>query len=158
MTPSENKHFESLEPGERAKFSPEDAEHWVVRGSMFDKILEVTVTGKEKKIGKQDVVLKNFNFSTGPEWSTVYNDLQLFSLDDEEIEKLCKPWDLEERYRPEKGVKPEEYPDEEAWVEAVLDAQAEAAGVKNPFSSSGGSKNPWGKKSGEGGMRSFRSS
>ena len=157
MTPAEQKRYDEMPPEERAAFRPEDADHWVVRGSMFDKVLEVTITGKEKNIGGKMVTLKGFNFSTGPEWSRLEDDLAQFNLEDEAIEKLCEPWDLDERYRPEKSVKPDEQPSEEAWVEAVLDAQAESAGVKNPWGGSG-SKNPRGKTSEGGAKRSFRSS
>jgi hypothetical protein len=155
MTPSEQKHYDSLSPEDRLKFKPEDADHWVSPGSMFSKVLEATITGKEKTIGKNRVTLKNFNFSTGSEWSTLEADLGMYNLADAEVEKLCTPWDLDERYRPEKGVKPGDYPDEKAWAAEVLNAQAESVNVNNPNKPSSGGGSPWGNKSGGG--RSFRS-
>jgi hypothetical protein len=155
MTPSEQKQYDSLSPEEREAFQPEDADHWVEPGSMFSKVLEATITGKEKKIGKKMVTLKNFNFSDSPDWSTLENDLAQFGLDEEVVEKLCTPWDLDERYRPEKGVKLEEYPDKKAWAAEVLNSQAESIKVDNPNKGSGGGGgSPWGKKGG--GMRSFK--
>ena len=156
MIPSEAAEAAELSPEKRALFLPEDAEHWVVRGSMFDKVLEATITGKQKKIGKKDVVLKGFLFNDSPAWSTATEDLEQFGCNEEQVEKICTPWDLSERYRPEKGVKTEDYPDEASWVVGVLEAQAEAAGVPLPdgWGGTGGGGSPWGKKGG--GMRSFR--
>ena len=155
-TPSEDKQWKEMSPEEREAFRPEDADHWIKRGNLFDKVLELTIQPEKTKIGSKEVTLKHFNFSTAPGWSTLYHDLSQYDLSPEEMEKLCEPWDLTERYRPEKSVKPSEYPNSEAWANAVLDSQATAAGTANPFQSSDGGKSPWGKKGG--GLRNFRSS
>jgi hypothetical protein len=135
---------------------PPEGEHWVIRGGMFDKPLEVTIAGQEKTIkGQKDpIVLKNLNISTGSSWSGVVDDLVMFGFDHEQIEKICEPWDLHHRYRPSFKLKPDDYPNKAAWVEAVLREQAEAVNRPYPFQDgSGGAKS----FAGSGQRRSFRS-
>ena len=119
---------------------PEPGEHWCIRGSMFDKVLEVSIAGEVKSIkGQGDITLKNLNVSTGEAWSPVGLDLSYFGFSDEEIEEMCKPMDLVHRYRPSYKLKPEDFRNEEEWVMAVLDEQAEVIGKANPFRPGGGS-------------------
>ena len=127
---------------------PAEGEHWVVRGSMFDKPLEVTIAGQDKSVpGQRDpIVLKNLNISTGSSWSSLAADLSMFGFDDAQIEKICEPWDLAHRYRPSYKLKPEDFSSKEEWVEAVLREQAEVANRPYPF------------QDGSGGARSFKSS
>jgi hypothetical protein len=156
MKPSEDAAYAEMSPEEREKFLPEDADHWVVRGSMFDKVLEVTVTGTDKKIGDKMVVLKGFNISTGADWSTAEDDLAQFGIEGEAAEKIIEPWDLDERYRPEKSVKIDDMPSKEEWVTEVLAAQAESGSLENPWSNTG---SRWGGGSkGGGAKRTFRRS
>lgn len=141
-------------PEEVAKgVHPKEGSHWVVQGSMFDQVLEITVAGEEKKIGNNLVTLKNLNIGTSKDgWSRIADDLQPFGFDDEQIAKLCEPWNLHDRYRP-MFLKRDEYGSDEEYVAAVLDKQAEACGRPNPFSS-GGPRRGFG---GGSGARSFRS-
>lgn len=139
--------------GAMAGEPPKDAAHWVIKGSMFDKVLEITIQAEQKKIGDKMATLKKFQVSTGEEWSSVSDDLRNFGFNDEEIEELCKPWPLEHRYRPE-FINREQGESDEDYVQRVLDKQAEAIGKPNPFSSAGGGSRRFG---GRAGARSFRS-
>jgi hypothetical protein len=144
--------IEAAEAGEK----PNDADHWVIQGSMFDQVLEFTIQGEQKKIGDKMVTLKKFQISTStkPEaWTSVTYDLEQFGFDEEQIEEICKPWDLWHRYRPE-YLKQDDGESEEDYVARVLDKQAEAVGKPNPFTSAGGGARRFG---GRAGARSFRS-
>lgn len=135
---------------------PEDADHWVEQGSLFDQVLELTIQGEKKKIGDKLVTLKKFQVSTSskPEaWTSIVSDLEEFKFDEEQIEKICEPWDLWHRYRPE-YLKRDDDESEEDYVARVLDKQAEAVGKPNPFSSAGGGKKRFG---GRAATRRFRS-
>jgi len=139
---------------------PAEGEHWVIRGSMFDKVLEVTVACQEKAIKgqREPITLYNLNVSTGEDWSSVYTDLSYFGFDDEQIEKLCEPWDLADRYRPSWKLKPADFSDEQSWVDAVLAEQAETVGRPNPFAGgSGGARSAFSGEQGGAPRRSFRS-
>jgi hypothetical protein len=141
---------------QRDNIAPDEGEHWVVRGSMFDKVLEVTIAGQEKYIkGQKDpIVLKNLNISTGEAWSSITDDLLMFGFTEEQVVKFCEPWDLSHRYRPSFKLKPDDYPDNGAWEEAVLREQAEAVNRPYPFGEGSGDERSF--KS-SGGRRSFRS-
>ena len=160
MTPGEEAKYQSLSDEDKADFLPEDASHWVLQGSMFDKTLEVTVAGEEKLIGDKMVVLKNFNFGTSADWASIEDDLAPYDLSDDEVEELISPLDLRERYRPERSVKRSDYPDDDrgeaAWVDDVLAKQADGLRVDNPFGKSNGGGNPWGGNGGGGSKRSFK--
>ena len=141
---------------------PEKGSHWVVRGSLFDKVLECTVAGQTKKIGKDDVKLKQLSFSTGEDWSRVDDDLKAFGQTDENIVKMCEAWNLDEKYRPGAYVKDapkrDAFKDDiEGYVAAVLDMQAANCGKPNPYGGSGGGRGSFAGKGEETtGRRSFK--
>mgnify|MGYP003643305400 CR=1 FL=1 len=148
-TPAEEEAY-----GPNPTAGPEEGGHWAVRASMFDKALEVTIKGTAKRIGDNDVVLKSFNFSDSPDWSTAEDDLLNFGIEGEAAEKIIAPWDLSQRYRPERKVKREDCATGEEYVDAVLDSQAESISQKNPYPAVG-KKGGFSGGGGRGGLRSF---
>jgi hypothetical protein len=152
-TPAEEAELMAMTPEERGETKPEDSDHWIVRASMFDMILELSITGQQKKFGKNVFDVKNFNFSTGAGWSTLEEDLS-HHVDPADIEAMIQPWDLADRFKPEK-IKPGEYSSEEEYVEAVLDAQAEQLGKDwvSPWKKSAGGAGAFG--AAKKGLRSF---
>jgi hypothetical protein len=98
-----------------------------VRGSVFDKNLQVTAVAASRGKGKA------FNFDRSAPFSSVAEDL-LAHVAEDEIEKLLTPRDLNHFYRPE-WVSREKFESDEAYVKAVLDKQADRLREKNPFSS-----------------------
>lgn len=134
---------------------PPDADHWVVRGSMFDQVLNFRIQTEDKQIGDKMVTLKKFQISTQgsrpDDWSSVAEDLRRFDLTEEQIEEVCKPWDLDHRYRPE-FLKRDDGESDDDYVARVLDKQAEAIGQPNPYSGAGGGRKRFG---GGGGFRNF---
>jgi hypothetical protein len=131
----------------------EDADHGVVRAGIFDKVLEVTVAGEQQSSGDRTWTQKNLSFGTGAEFSSVLMDLEDSGFSPEEVENMVRPWSLDHRYRPER-LKRDDYGSDEEFVEAVLDAQAESIGKKNPFQPSQGPRPGFGR--GRTGHRSFR--
>lgn len=133
---------------------PDDATHLVVQGSMFDQDLLISV--KEKV--QREYVSKVFEIDTGVfDWSEPTRPLiEELGFTAEQAEDLCKPWDLDEHYLPERWtVRKDEVVNQEQWVADVLDSQAKRCGVENPFGNIKNSRaaGGWGAK---GGTRSFK--
>jgi hypothetical protein len=122
---------DGLEPG----FICATEAHDPVNGSILGKTLEVTCNMVEKASKRGTFKTPSYNVDKGGPWLSLEEELAAFDLDAEDVEKLLKPFDLARWYRPEGwNVKPEDYEgDLDGYVNAVLQAQADALKVDNPF-------------------------
>jgi hypothetical protein len=134
----------------------ESGNHDPVQASLFNKVVEFTVTGEQKEFKnakgeKQTYTQKNFSFDTGQPFTYLEDDLENVGFDEEQVAELLEPWDLDHRYRPERKDR-KEFGSDEEYIDAVLDAQAESINKSNPYGTSGSAATPFGGKQG---ARSF---
>ena len=109
-----------------------DRTHKSEQGSIFGRIVEVSATGTEKKVGKKTRTTISYNFDRNvAPWSSLKNDLAAFGLDDEAVEKAATHDDLVKRFAPFR-LDVSEYADEAEYANAVLKKQAEDADVDMP--------------------------
>lgn len=126
-------------------------QHEAVRGSVFDKTLRVSCSGKAKQLFGTDETYeeKIFNFDvTSHPFESVEASLDSWGFSAEDIKKFCAPIDFKWIFRPE-YLDPKKFDTPDEYVAAVLDAQAESLKKPNPY----GSKTPSAFK--PGGGRSF---
>tara|TARA_B100000131_G_scaffold54165_1_gene49152 strand:+ start:18079 stop:19272 length:1194 start_codon:yes stop_codon:yes gene_type:complete len=116
----------------------EEGHHEPVRASMLDKNLTVTRAGSRSSDGK---ATSSLSFDTSDRFGGVIDKLREHRFSDEEINEMLEPWDLSEFFRPER-VNPDKFDSDEEYVMAVLDAQAKALGVENPYRGVGGTDGP----------------
>lgn len=122
-------------------------QHEAVRGQIWDKNLIVTCVGETKEIkqagGKTiEYEARKYSFdSTQEPFCTVMDYLLGWGFEEEEVEKMCAPWDLDYYYRPEwiSLTDKETNKDKpvEDYVQEVLNKQAEKLNKPNPWSATG---------------------
>jgi hypothetical protein len=110
--------------------------HDCVRGTIYDKNVMVKCIGelKDKKSGKGQWADKDYQYDISGSFATVEEELEGFNASDEECERVAKGVDFQWSYAPEGWkVKRSDFAADpegvEAYVQAVLDAQAE--NIKN---------------------------
>jgi len=133
-------------------FACRGGEHEAKPGSIFDKSVRVMCSGEMKETwDKKKYEDKVFTFDTNCEiFETAEETLQAWGFEDEEIKKILAPIDFSWTFRPE-WINPNDHKEDEEYVNAVLDAQAEAIKKVNPWGTG-----PAGGFKGGGGARSFR--
>jgi DNA-directed RNA polymerase subunit RPC12/RpoP len=128
----------------------ESSKHDPKQASLFDKMIEFTITGEASSFTnnrgeEQKYTKKDFSFDTGQPFTYLDDDLETLGFPPEEAAEMIKLWDLDWRFRPERKD-PKEYTSDDAYVDAVLDAQAESLKKPNPYGSSGSVSAPFGNR------------
>jgi hypothetical protein len=110
--------------------------HDVCPATIFDKPVLVTCAGEEKGTGKNKKVTRVHTFDPSAfDFDNLESWLENYQLDDEQIAACLTPWDMTDKYRPEfiDPNKEEFKNDRNAYVSAVLDAQARRSKRENPY-------------------------
>jgi len=106
-------------------------ENPIRRRTMFDMSLKITCSGKLSRDGSKTYRDYNFNADAFPSMSLI-DELEEHGCDEKEIDELLTPVDFEHLLRPE-YVDRDKFDNDEAYVQAVLKAQAKVLERDNPF-------------------------
>jgi hypothetical protein len=112
--------------------------HEPVRGGVFDKNLGITRAGEvQRDRNGKERKSSVLNFDRRFPYQHVMDALAEYGFNEAEMEKILEPWDLVQRYRPER-LGADTFDNAELYVSAVLKKQAEYLKRPNAYTDTGG--------------------
>lgn len=102
-----------------------------VRGTLFDKSVEITAVAAPKGSGK------SYNVDRSLPFSSVESDLMAFLGNEAKVAEMLVRTDMPHAFRPE-YINRDKFQDDATYVAAVLDKQATKIGEENPYKAGAG--------------------